>query len=299
MAVITHGLLEALLTGYRATFQNGLAEAKTQFREISTVVDSTSKSNTYGWLGMMPEVREWVGSRVHNNIQTHGYAVINKLFESTVDIPRTDIEDDEIAVLKPVFENLGRRAEMNKDRLMFGLLKNGKSNACFDGQNFFDEHPVNSKHDGTGTNTMVKNFTEGTETPWYVLDCSGVIKPMLFQDRVPVEMTSVTDPSAGGDVYDKDIFSYGSRARYNGGYGFWQHAHMSQADLTEDALWDVIETMGELKGDGGIELAVNATHLVIPRRLERKATRILKRSFSNASDNELENRLQLIISPFV
>jgi phage major head subunit gpT-like protein len=34
-------------------------KAKDIYREIATVVTSNTKSNTYGWRGKFPKIREW------------------------------------------------------------------------------------------------------------------------------------------------------------------------------------------------------------------------------------------------
>lgn len=36
---------------------------------------STSKSNTYGWLGQFPQLVEWVGPRVLKDMAAHGYGL--------------------------------------------------------------------------------------------------------------------------------------------------------------------------------------------------------------------------------
>lgn len=54
MAIITPALLQALFTGFKKNFEDAKGEAPTQYTEIATVIKSTTKSNTYGWLGKFP-----------------------------------------------------------------------------------------------------------------------------------------------------------------------------------------------------------------------------------------------------
>lgn len=65
MALITAALLQALNTGLRKNFQDGRAAMRDSVfhTEVGTTVPSTTASNTYGWLGDFPRLREWVRPR--------------------------------------------------------------------------------------------------------------------------------------------------------------------------------------------------------------------------------------------
>ena len=58
---------------------------------------------------------------------------------------------------------------------------------------------------------------------WYLLCCSQGIKPLIFQNRMDVEFTSLTKDSEEG--FMRDVYLYGVRARYNVGYSYWQLAY--------------------------------------------------------------------------
>jgi phage major head subunit gpT-like protein len=57
---------------------------------------------------------------------------------------------------------------------------------------------------------------------WYLLKTDGVIRPLIFQDREPVEFTALTEESEEG--FRREKFLYGVRARYRIAYGYWQFA---------------------------------------------------------------------------
>ena len=67
--------------------------------------------------------------------------------------------------------------------------------------------------------------TTGRTSSWFVLDTSGVVKPIILQMRTPVEFQSLESDSANG--FYRDCYAYGGRARYAGGYGVWQKAYGS------------------------------------------------------------------------
>jgi phage major head subunit gpT-like protein len=55
---------------------------------------------------------------------------------------------------------------------------------------------------------------------WFLLCTGRIIKPVIFQSRVPVEFSALEGNSENG--FMRDQFIYGVRARYNVGYGLWQ-----------------------------------------------------------------------------
>ncbi|HUV03641.1 MAG TPA: Mu-like prophage major head subunit gpT family protein [Armatimonadota bacterium] len=61
---------------------------------------------------------------------------------------------------------------------------------------------------------------------WFLLCTKRVVKPIIFQSRVPVEFTALEANSENGFL--RDEYVYGVRARYNVGYGLWQLAYGNQ-----------------------------------------------------------------------
>ena len=84
--------LNALRTGFSTAYSTGLGQAQTQHERISTVVPSTQLEQTYGWLGKLPNVREWVGPRVIQNISETEYTIKEKAFELTIGVDRDHID---------------------------------------------------------------------------------------------------------------------------------------------------------------------------------------------------------------
>ena len=65
--------------------------------------------------------------------------------------------------------------------MVFSLMAQGFTTPCYDEQNFFDtDHPG---FDETGAQISVSNFMAGSSPPWFLLDCSQVLKPMIYQER--------------------------------------------------------------------------------------------------------------------
>ncbi|WP_421323650.1 Mu-like prophage major head subunit gpT family protein [Aeromonas sp. 604176] len=302
MAMITPALLQSLFTGFKKNFEDAKSEAPAQYTKIATVIKSTTKSNTYGWLGKFPNLRKWVGDRVIESMKAHGYQIVNEDFEATVGVDRNDIEDDELGIYAPMFAEMGRSAGIHPDELCFGLLGAGFTTPCYDGQYFFDtDHPVYPKADGTGTPVLTANVVVDAGyqgEPWFLLDTSRALKPVIFQDRKSpqlIAMTKIDDEA----VFTRKEFRYGVDCRDAAGFGFWQLAFANKRELTPDNLWDSFSKMREFQADGGRKLGVKATMLVVPPSLEKLATQMLERELSNSSSNELKGKLELVVADYL
>lgn len=303
MAVVTVPLLNALRTGFKANFQKGLDGAEPQFTKIASVIPSSAAIETYGWLGQWPGFREWIGSRQHKSMAEKAYQIANKSFESSVSVPKTQIEDETLGMYSMMFEESGRATKMFPDEFIFPLLLEGESTECYDGQFFFDtDHPVNAEVDGSGADTSVSNMIVDagyTGDTWYVMCTNRPLKPLIYQDRKKpqfVAMTKIDDES----VYTENEFRYGVDLRAGKGFGFWQMAIAVKAEMNSDNLWAAIKLMKSYTADGGRKLGLVPDLVLAPSSLEKKATQLMTRTFTNESgaaiDNELKGKLELLVA---
>lgn len=136
--LITSSTLTGIFTSFKVLFNKAFSASKPQYEKVSTVVPSSAKEETYAWLGNWPKLREWIGNRELNKLLTHGYTIKNKDFEATVQVDRNDILDDSYGIYAPLMEEMGRAAAEHPDELVFGLLPDGFTKPCYDGQYFFD-----------------------------------------------------------------------------------------------------------------------------------------------------------------
>lgn len=61
---------------------------------------------------------------------------------------------------------------------------------------------------------------------WFLLVTNSVLKPIILQDRTPVEFTALEANSENG--FMRDAYHYGTRRRLNVGYGDWRMAYGAQ-----------------------------------------------------------------------
>ncbi|HDL6009885.1 TPA: Mu-like prophage major head subunit gpT family protein [Mannheimia haemolytica] len=297
-------LLKALDTAFRKEFSAGLKVLEPQWGTVAMKVSSSTATNTYAWLGQFPKMQEWVGDRQIKNMQAQGMTIENKLFESTVAVPRTAIEDDQVGLFTPMVKQAAQSAAELPDDLVFSLLKKGKTTLCYDGQNFFDtDHPVYQNVDGTGTSKTQSNITTGSASgkpAFYVLDDSQAIKPLIWQERTTPEIETKFDPSESDHVFMKDQYLWGVRARGNAGFGFWQLIHrVEDSELNSETLEKVLTAMRTLKGDGDKQLNIRPTTLLAPPSLEFAARKLLEAELIDGTTNTLKGVLKVVVNPFI
>ncbi len=277
--ITTAASVAALQVGFKKNFQDAFTATRPEsdFNQVATVIKSSSKSETYGWLGKFPKMREWVGDRVIKDMAGHGYSIVNKDFEATVGVDRNDIEDDNLGHYAPLFQEMGTSAAQQPDDLTFGLLGQGRTELCFDGQYFFDtDHPSFDEAGGGITVSNVDSSGAVGNPYWYLLDVSRPLKPMIFQDRKTAQFVAKTDPNSSDHVFMKKEFIYGADARCNVGFGLWQMAYASNAALNGDNLDAAIEKMRTLKDSNGRPLGIKPGLLVVGPKLRSAANKTVK-----------------------
>lgn len=296
MILSTEGL-NTLFTGFKAAYQEGLQGAPSHFDKIAMRTTSAAREETYGWLGHFPNIREWVGDRVIGNLAMHSFAIANRDFEATVSVSRNDIEDDKIGLYSPIFREFGREAGELPDRLIFELLASGFTQPCYDGQYFFDaDHPVT---DAQGAVQSVSNLQAGASTPWFLIDTSRAMRPLVFQKRRDFTLVRKDQPG-DENVFHRKEFVYGTDGRCNAGYGFWQLAYASKAELTPANYEAARAAMTALRGENGRVLGISPTLLVVPTSLEGAGRRILKtQTKSDGASNEWADSAELLVTPWL
>ncbi len=289
--------LAALRVGFAATFQNGLDQATTQWGRVATEVRSSQKEQKYGWLGKIPNVREWVGARAVQNLEQHDYAIKEKPYELTIGVDRDDIETDNLGIYGPMFTEFGRATGAHPDTLVFDLLKAGFTTECYDGQNFFDtDHPVK---DADGNDTTIANTDGGSGTPWFLFDTNRALKPLILQKRKDFQFVS-KDKVDDDNVFNNKEFVYGADARMNVGFGFWQFAWGSKQTLNATTYATARAALTGMKGDHGRPLGLMPNLLVVPPSLESAGRKLLNSELGAGGEtNEWKGTAELLVVPWL
>jgi phage major head subunit gpT-like protein len=292
--VTSSDIARNLAPGLKTIFMNGWKGVELPFKQIVTEVDSTLPTETYGWLGQLPAVREWTDERIPKGLSEYGYTIRNKKWEVSVKVDAETLEDEQYGQVKQRVAAMPGQVAKHQNQLVYTQLEAGSSTACYDGANFFsashsegnsgtqsnllttlpltvanyatakaaqsvfkDDQGIlcgsttthlmvppaleatarqilNADYVSDGT-TTVSNIWKGssqlivnpflTDTnDWYLLDLSAYVKPIIFQNRIPVTFKALDGSSDSDSVFMRDAFFYGVRARYNVGYGDWRTA---------------------------------------------------------------------------
>lgn len=293
---INHSNLAILNQAFSGAFRGALNDATPSWDQAATLVPSTTSENKYAWLGKITRFREWIGERQIQSLVQHDYAIKNKTFENTVEVGRDEIEDDQYGVYTPVIQQLGQDAALHPDELVFDLLNKAFSTVCYDGQYFFDtDHPVGAP----GSQVSVSNFQGGSGTPWFLLDTTKVIKPVLYQKRRDYAFTAKTSLT-DENVFNRNTFVWGSDGRGNAGLGLWQLAYASKEDLDVQAYADARAAHQSLRGDNGKPLVIQSKVLLVPPNLEQKALEVVQAErLANGASNVMRNLSTVVVCPYL
>lgn len=296
--IINRQTLDLAFKGFKTVYSDANLAAPSEFEKIAMTVPSASRDETYAWIGNLPTMREWIGPRVVNNLSAYGFTIANRKFESTVSVAREDIEDDRLGTFKPAFAEMGNMARRHPDELVFSLLASGFTSPCYDGQNFFDtDHPVIGE-DGT-TVTSVANTDGGAGAPWFLLDVSRAVRPIIWQERVKYEFQQLTAED-NEEVFKNDRYLYGVRARVNAGFGLWQLAWGSKQTLDATSYAAARAAMQGFRADGGRVLGVKPSVLVVSPALEEAALKIVNSEFGPGGEtNPWKGTASLIVAPWL
>lgn len=283
------GVFTSLSTAFNARF----TAVPAQYSLVAMEVNSTTAQNEYPRLDDLPGIREWVGERLLHRLGAETYVIKNKTYEETVTIPRDKIEDDQAGIYYSVAEQIGQHAAEFPDKLVWPLFKNGETSKCYDGQYFFDtDHPG---FDKDGAEVSVSNYTSGASTPWYLIDDSQVVKPLVYQKRRPFNFVSYQNEN-DQSVFLRNEFMWGTSGRANAGYGMWQTAYKSKATLNAANYEAARVAMQSIRRKDGTPIKIKPTKLIVPPNLEGAARALLENERDAAgATNTWRNTAQVVV----
>lgn len=141
MAVINTGLLTR---GLKNDFYKTFEGVTTYFADLCTTIKSDGDSETYKFLGQVPQVREWGTGRIAKGLRSESYSVANLKYEATLEVDRDEVADAQLQQIKPRIAELAQRAATHKDYLVSRLLMDGQTAGfnSYDGVTFFNDAHV-------------------------------------------------------------------------------------------------------------------------------------------------------------
>jgi len=138
--------------------------------KLGMLFRSDQASETYNWLGQVPQMRAWGTGRLIKELRAQGLTIPNTRYEATLAIDIDDLRRDKTGQVNVRINELAARAAGHWEKLLSTLIGNGTgstSGLAYDGQYFFDtDHSEGDS--GTQLNVLaaaqVSQLNVGTAT---------------------------------------------------------------------------------------------------------------------------------------
>ena len=121
---------------------------------------SNQESETYRWLGMVPQVREWVGGRQVKPLRSQGVTIVNKVWESTIRVDSDELRRDKTGQVMVRVNEMARRVATHPNKLLTELIASGATEAGYDGAAFFS-----TGHSEGDSGVQSNSITHDASTP--------------------------------------------------------------------------------------------------------------------------------------
>ncbi len=142
-----------------AEFEREMQARMTLSRQIGLeglfmTAEAKTGVGNYAWVGDIPGVKEWIGSKVYGDLSKYSYVITNKRFYDGFNVHKDAIRRDELDQVRPRMQMLVSSLEAYKQELIIDFLLNGETYLAFDGVAFFANAGGNRINDnllgGTG-----------------------------------------------------------------------------------------------------------------------------------------------------
>lgn len=111
-------------------------------------------------------MREWGTGRLARGVYSESYDIEDMKYESTLEVDREELEDDQLGQIKLRIAEMASRAAQHKDYLIGQLLANGATAGynSYDGVTFFNS-AHSSGQSGSQDNTLTESGTTDKDSP--------------------------------------------------------------------------------------------------------------------------------------
>jgi len=127
--------------------------------DVSNLFGSDQNSETYAFLGQSPGFREWIGGRQANGLQSNSFMILNKHYEATLEVRKTDLRRDKTGQILARVQEFADKSATHWASMLSTLLLNGETTVCYDGQYFFDDDHSEGKS-GSQSNDITCDISE-------------------------------------------------------------------------------------------------------------------------------------------
>lgn len=146
----------------KTTFANAYQQSidTALWRNMAMTIQSNTAASVHGWVKQWPQMREWIGDRYANAIgDFDNLTVKNRKFELTIEVPRTDFEDDQYGWVRNWVTGSAAQAASYPEQLLMEALLKGNSSTWIDNVAFFSAASRSYNGEGMTGNTIANYST--------------------------------------------------------------------------------------------------------------------------------------------
>jgi phage major head subunit gpT-like protein len=163
------------------------SDAPPDYQDYAMDIPSSTAANIYIWMAALVEITRWTGRMVWGNLKAFKATVINDLFTGGFKITISDIEDDNLGMVKTQVTGLMSQAQRFWGKLLHKFIAGIFTVECYDGQYFIDtDHPSLNEDGTTVSNKGTKKFQESA-----VLDALQYFDTVMSPSNEPLDMDPV------------------------------------------------------------------------------------------------------------
>ena len=177
-----------LLAGMKKEFMKQLKMHVPEWNRVASQIKSGKATETYPWLGGVPDLREWKDERVTEGLNELEFAIKNYDWEGTIAVDRNAIDDEQYGQIGIRVRDLADKARRFWGRLVYTLLGQGnvaagaglfagKTISCYDGLPFF------SAAHTSGSSGIQSNIATGTAFSSVAIQAAIIAMQQFVDDK--------------------------------------------------------------------------------------------------------------------
>src|SRR5258706_12316463 len=118
MSTASASSLIATQKSFRSLFMTSFDGATAFWEKRAMSIASTNAAEIYNWLGRVPAMRKWLDTKQTQELRGFDFTIKNEDWESTIEVDRNALEDDQLGQYSPRIKDLGIRAKQHPDKLL-------------------------------------------------------------------------------------------------------------------------------------------------------------------------------------
>ena len=211
---------------------------------LCAIIDSNKAEEVIPFLGDVPQMTEWSGTRKITRLSSARYSVVPVKYQSTVAISRDHMADDQMGAIAGKIGQLAQRAANHPVVKLVDAMVQGDSLPCYDGSSFFgNTHPARGDQTtaqdnylaGTGTSTAnlqadlstmrtyFRRVVDEANEPWsYEVSNLLIVAPPEMEQNFITVLFANTVSTGGQNMYQgmADLWVTPRLSDVNDWYGY-------------------------------------------------------------------------------